>query len=258
MEERPPLSVFVITKNEADRLGAALDAVRSLVREIVVVDSGSTDETVAVASARQARVLHHAWAGYGPQKRFAEEQCSEPWLLNIDADEVCPAGLVAEIRALFASGEPPHPAYRVPIAEQFPGEGTPHRFSYTIAPVRLYRRDAGRYSDSPVHDRVVLSPVCSVGRLRTPIHHRSIRSLSDEIRKLNLYSDMQVEDLARRGRRLGAWRMLTEFPVAFLKAYILRRHALRGRYGFLTAMNFAIFRYMRVAKHLERRWRDPD
>lgn len=250
-----PLSIFLIVRDEADRIGATLAAVEGLGAETVVVDSGSSDETCAIAAAHGARVLHNDWPGYGPQKRFAEKQCAQPWLFNIDADEVCPPELVAEIRALFAKGEPPHRAYRVPIAEQFPGEGVPHRLSYTIAPVRLYRRDAGSYADSPVHDRVELRPGTSVGQLRQRIHHRSIRSLSDELRKLNVYSDMQVADLERRGVRLPGWRILTEFPVAFLKAYLLRRHVVRGRYGFLTAMNYAIYRHLRIAKHLERRWR---
>ncbi|PTW53212.1 glycosyltransferase involved in cell wall biosynthesis [Breoghania corrubedonensis] len=253
---RIPLSIFIITRNEADRIGATLDAVRDISDDIVVVDSGSDDDTRAIAEARGARVLVNPFTGYGAQKRFAEDQCREPWLLNIDADEICPPDLVAEIRALFTDGGPSHQAYRVPIAEQFPGEGAPHRWSYTIAPVRLYHRDAGRYCASPVHDRVDLATGVTPARLRHRIHHRSIRSLSDELRKLNAYSDMQVADLEARGKRLPAWRMVSEFPFAFLKAYLLRRHFVRGRYGFLTAMNHAIYRHMRIAKHLERRWRN--
>ncbi|AXS42698.1 glycosyltransferase family 2 protein [Breoghania sp. L-A4] len=248
-----PLSIFLIAFNEADRIGATIEAVRGLADEIIVVDSGSSDDTRDIAAALGARVLHNDWQGYGPQKRFAEDQCRNDWLLNIDADEICPPALIAEIRALFASGAPSCGAYRVPIAEQFPGEKAPHRWSYTIDPVRLYRRSAGRYADSTVHDRVELAQGTSVGRLRTSIHHRSVRSLSHEIAKLNAYSDMQAENMEARGVRLPFWRILTEFPMAFLKAYVLRRHFLRGRYGFLTAMNYAIYRHLRIAKHLERR-----
>ncbi len=253
MSDALPLSIFLIALNEADRIGDTIEAVRGLADEIVVVDSGSTDATREIAAAHGARVMHNAWQGYGPQKRFAEDQCRNDWLLNIDADEICPPALVAEIRALFAAGTPPCDAYRVPIAEQFPGEREPHRWSYTIDPVRLYRRSSGRYADSTVHDRVELAPGTRVGRLRNRIHHRSVRSLSHEITKLNAYSDMQVENMEARGVRLPFWRILTEFPMAFFKAYVLRRHFLRGRFGFLTAMNYAIYRHLRVAKHLERR-----
>lgn len=95
-----PLSIFIITRNEADRLPRTLAAIRTLSDDIVVVDSGSTDDTVALAAAAGARTLHRDWEGYGPQKRFAEEQCRHPWLLNLDADEWIPPHLADEIREI--------------------------------------------------------------------------------------------------------------------------------------------------------------
>jgi glycosyltransferase involved in cell wall biosynthesis len=249
----PPLSIFIIAKNEADRLPETLRAVRELSDDVVVVDSGSTDGTQQVAADLGARVTYNPWAGYGRQKRFAEDQCRHPWLLNIDADEVVPSDLATEIRALFAKGEPERQAYRIRIAEIFPGEPAPHPLAYALAPVRLYRKDAGRYSSSPVHDRVDLKPGTRVGRLRGYIHHRSVRSLGNQIEKLNRYSDQQADDLDQRGVSIPTWRVFVEFPAAFIKAYIGRRHALRGAYGFLTAMNYAISRHLRIAKHYERR-----
>lgn len=252
---RLPLSIFLIAKNEADRLPQTLRAVRDLSEDIVVVDSGSTDATRALAEAAGARVIHHDWAGYGPQKRFAEEQCRERWLLNLDADEVVPADLSAEIRGLFAAGEPKADAYEIRIAEVFPGEPAPHRLAYALAPVRLYRRDRGRYAASPVHDRVDLQPGAKVARLSGTIHHFSVRSIGDQVAKLNAYSDQQVEDLIARGKAIPAWRVFVEFPAAFFKAYVMRRHFVRGIYGFVTAMNYAFFRWLRVAKAYERRTR---
>ena len=249
----PPLSVFLITLDEADRLGRTLQAVRSLSDDLVVVDSGSTDETRDVARALGARVVERAFDGYGPQKRFAEGLCRHGWLLNLDADEVLPADLATEIAALFAGGEPEADAYRIRIAEIFPGEGAPHPLAYALAPVRLYRRDRGSYNPSPVHDRVDLAAGARVGRLRGTIHHYSVRSIGDQMRKLNAYTDQLAADLDARGERLSVFRLILEFPANFLKAYIGRRHALRGVYGFMTAMNFAFYRYLRVAKHFERR-----
>lgn len=249
----PPLSIFIIAQNESDRIGRTIAAVRGLTDDLVLVDSGSTDGTQAIAADLGARVLHNDWPGYGQQKRFAEEQCRHDWLLNIDADEVLPADLVAEIAALFASGEPTCDAYRIRIAEIFPGEAAPHRFAYALAPVRLYRRDRGRYSASPVHDRVDLAEGARVGKLKGTIHHYSVRSLGEQMDKLNAYSDAQADDLDKRGVTLSAFRLMAEFPANFIKAYIGRRHALRGVYGFMTAMNYAFYRYLRVAKHWERR-----
>ncbi|HEV7326339.1 MAG TPA: glycosyltransferase family 2 protein [Bosea sp. (in: a-proteobacteria)] len=249
----PPLSIFIIVRDEADRIGRTIAAVRGLSDDIVVIDSGSTDGTQAIAANLGARVIERDWPGYGPQKRFAEEQCRHPWLLNLDADEVTPPGLVAEIAALFAKGEPACDAYHLRIAEIFPGEGAPHRFAYALSPVRLYRADKGRYSPSPVHDRVDLSPDAKVGKLKGTIHHYSVRSLGEQMGKLNAYSDAQADDLDARGETLSVFRLVAEFPANFIKAYIGRRHALRGVYGFMTAMNYAFYRYLRVAKHWERR-----
>jgi glycosyltransferase involved in cell wall biosynthesis len=251
-----PLSVFIIAKNEADRIGRTIMAIRALSDDVLVIDSGSSDGTQELAESLGARVLYRPFDGYGAQKRYGEEQCRHEWLLNVDADEVVPERLAAAIRAVFAvPGGPDRDAYRLGIAEIFPGEGAPHPWSYTLWPVRLYRRDRGRYSPSPVHDRVDLVPDARVGRLRPPIHHFSVRSLGAQVEKLNRYSDQQADDLGARGVSIPTWRVFVEFPAAFLKAYFGRRHFVRGTYGFLTAMNYAISRHLRMAKHFEQRRR---
>jgi glycosyltransferase involved in cell wall biosynthesis len=253
-----PLSIFIIALNEADRIGNTIAAVQALSDDIVLVDSGSTDGTQAIAERLGARVIFNPWPGYGQQKRFAEEHCRHDWLLNLDADEVVPADLAAEIAALFAKGAPAADAYKLRIAEIFPGERAPHRFAYALAPVRLYNKAKGRYSPSPVHDRVDLSPDARVARLRGTVHHFSVRSLGEQMEKLNSYSDAQADDLDARGATVSVFRLIVEFPANFIKAYIGRRHALRGVYGFMTAMNYAFYRYLRVAKHWERRLQRRD
>lgn len=249
-----PLSVFIIARDEADRIGPTLAALQGLSDDLLVVDSGSTDATVAVCRAAGARVIERDFDGYGPQKRFAEEQCRHDWLLNVDADEVVSPELAAEIAGLFRRPDgPDRDAYRIGIAEIFPGERRPHRLAYTLRPVRLYRRSRGRYAASPVHDRVEMEPAARVGDLSGLLHHFSVRSLGDQIAKLNRYSDHQADDLRARGVAIPTWRVFVEFPAAFLKAYLGRRHAARGVYGFLTAMNYAISRHLRMAKHYESR-----
>src|SRR5437764_957280 len=94
-----PISAFIIACNEADRIGRAIASVRGWVDEIIVIDSGSSDDTVKVAQSLGARVLTHAWPGYGLQKRFGEEQCKNRWLLNLDADEEVTPELAQEIQA---------------------------------------------------------------------------------------------------------------------------------------------------------------
>lgn len=253
MQTPLPISCFIIAKNEADRIEHAIRSVKDWVAEvIVVVDSASVDGTEEVARRLGADVFKNAWKGYGPQKRFAEDRCRNNWLLNLDADESVTPQLKVEICQLFAKGEPEGDGYEIAIVELYPGEKQPARFAHRLTPVRLYRRDRGRYVDSPVHDRVAFAQNAHIARLNGVMYHRSIRSLADQIAKLDRYSTMQAEDFVARGRRLPLVRIYAEFPLAFLKALIIRRLALRGTYGFLVAMNYAMYRHMRVAKIYEK------
>ena len=249
----PDLSIFIIARNEADRIVRTIEAVRDLSDDIVLVDSGSTDETQTLAAKAGARVLHNDWPGYGPQKRFAEDQCRHRWLMNIDADEWAPPSLVREIREALAHPADDIDGFEIPIAEVFPGEAAPHRVAYALTPVRIYRKDRGRYVDSLVHDRVAFNALPKLKRLSNAIHHFSVRSIGDQLAKLNDYTSQQVKDLALRGKHVPTWRLFVEFPASFFKAYVMRRHALRGIYGFMTAMNYAFYRWLRVAKDVERR-----
>ena len=247
-----PISIFLIAKNEADRIGNTLRAIQELSDDIVVVDSGSTDGTQALAESLGARVIDHPWSGYGMQKRFGEDQCRHPWLLNLDADEVVTPELAREMTALFAKGEPDTSAYAMNIVEVFPGEEKPRPMAYSHVYVRLYRKDVGRFSGSSVHDLVDLQPGTNIVYLKEIVHHYSVRSLGDQLEKFNRYTDQLVDDLDSRGVRIPTWRVFIELPIAFLKAYFGRRHCVHGVYGFLTAMNYAMFRHLRVAKYYER------
>jgi hypothetical protein len=173
--------------------------------------------------------------------------------MNIDADEWVPPSLAQEIREAFAQLEEDIDGFEIPIAEVFPGEAAPHRIAYALTPVRIYRKDRGRYVDSLVHDRVAFSGAPKLKRLSNAIHHFSVRSIGDQLAKLNDYTSQQVKDLALRGKHVPTWRLFVEFPASFFKAYVLRRHALRGIYGFMTSMNYAFYRWLRVAKDVERR-----
>ncbi|GIU67111.1 glycosyltransferase family 2 protein [Candidatus Phycosocius spiralis] len=247
------LSIFIITKNEFDRLERTIAAVRDLSDDIVVIDSGSSDGTIELAQSLGARVIYNPWPGYGAQKRFGEDQCRHAWMLNIDADEVVTHELKEAIRSALSTDNQAPCAFKTDIIEMFPGEIHPHPWAFRISPVRLYHRDIGRYNTSPVHDRVDILPGTTVHHLAGMIEHRSVRSLGDELIKLNAYSDSQADDIDEKGRTFSALRLILEFPLAFLKAYVTRRHCVRGLYGFMTAMNYAFFRYLRLAKYWERR-----
>ena len=252
MSDRLPLSAFIIAKDEADRIGRAIGSVMGWVDEVIVIDSGSTDDTVQVAERLGARVVQNPWPGYGPQKRFGEDQCRNDWLLNLDADEEITSDLRTEIEALFqAELHTSADSWRIMIRDVFAHESEPAPWAYGYHQIRLYDRRKGRFSDSSVHDTVRPLEGTTTKNLNGIMGHRSIRSLNFQVGKYNRYSNMQVEDMRSRGRSLPRWRLLTEFPVAFLKGYFARKYWRYGWWGLILSMNYAHSRFLRVAKAYE-------
>lgn len=250
MSIKLPISVFIIAVDEGDRIGHTIASVKGWVDEIVVVDSGSKDDTVAVSESLGARVIYHAWPGYGLQKRFGEDQCRNEWVLNLDADETVSQPLRDEIIGIFANS-PQHAAWKIKIVEILPGRDEPGPLAHVTTAIRLYNRNHGRYSDSTVHDRVHMKSG-SVGELQNIIEHRSSRGLTHSMDKINRYSSMQAENMiSSGGLAFATLRLAIEFPVAFVKAYILRGYILKGRQGFVNAMVYAFSRFIRIAKYFE-------
>lgn len=246
-----PISIFIIVFNESDRIARTIDVIRDLTDDVVVVDSGSTDGTQAISMSLGAKVRFNPWPGYGLQKRFGEDQCQHSWVLVLDADEVVSENLKAEIRALFHDNGPLFDAYAIRIAEVLPLEKKPRRLAYSHNYIRLYKKTAPRYSPSPIHDLVILGDGMKSGQLKAQVHHYSMRSIGEQLCKFNQYTDDQVADMESQSICLPTWRIFIEFQAAFLKAFFGRRHVTRGVYGYITAMNYAFFRYMRIAKHYE-------
>lgn len=245
-----PVSVFIIAKNEADRIGRTIASVKDWVDEVIVIDSGSSDDTVAVSESLGARVTFNAWRGYGPQKVFGEGLCRNDWLLNLDADEEISPELGAEIRALFAQGLPDKAAYTLPILPLYPFQDSGHRWTAFHHPVRLYRKSMAGFKDSPVHDSVVVREG-GVGHLQGMVIHRSFRSLSHHVDKANEVSTLRARDLFEKGRNPSAFALLTVPLLAFLKSYFLRREFVNGVDGIVVSHMYAFQRFIRLAKARE-------
>lgn len=250
MQHKLPISCFIIAKNEADRIGGAIASVKDWVSEMIVIDSGSSDSTIAVAESLGAKVLHHDWQGYGLQKRFGEEQCQENWLLNLDADETITAALAQEIASHFAQGLPTVSGFVMKVRDLLPGEKTLAPLAHTNLCLRLYDKRKARFSDSPVHDSVIVES----GRtqlLNQPVLHRSFRSIAHMLDKINSYSTEQALNRQQKGLSIPHVRLLIELPFSFFKAYILRAYILRGWRGFIYSCVYAFGRFIRIAKYIE-------
>jgi glycosyltransferase involved in cell wall biosynthesis len=242
---RLPISCFIIAKDEADRIGRTIESVQPWVNEVIVVDSGSTDDTMAVAIRAGARAISNAWPGFGQQKRFAEDQCTNDWLLNIDADEVVTPELCREIEALFANGSPPCVAYGMPVQLVYPGASKPRRWARDHWCIRLYDRRAVRFRASAVHDSVVTGSH-RYGRLQGALHHFSMRSFGDMKRKLNERTWLSVEHAELLSSAGLIPRLLTEMPMNFLKYYITRRHFTGGLMGLRYASIHSWYRFLKI------------
>jgi len=251
-ERVAPVSCYVRTLNEERKIGEVAAAVRNVVDEIVVVDSGSTDATVAIAQSGGARVIHQDWLGRGRQKRFAEDQCRNDYLLDLDADEVVSPELGAEIRALFAEGPPRLPVYELKIVTM-PPVGKPWSKIAVAYRRKLYDRRIARQPDHKAWDQFELPEGVEVGRLSGALLHHSFRDLEHLMQKLNTVSTVRAKETRlHRGRLVVGFRVLFAFPFYFFKHYALRGLFRAGMYGVIVAGISAYARWLRDAKMYER------
>jgi glycosyltransferase involved in cell wall biosynthesis len=246
---RTPISVYIVAKNEADRIGRAIRSVIHWVDEVIVVDSGSSDETVAVAEQLGARVLFLAWSGYGPQKRYAEDQCRNDWLLMLDADEEVSPQLAEEIQEVFRLPVNVD-AFSMKVTDMLPGERRPKWFAYSYEILRIYNRNCGRCSNHVYQDRVEIAQN-NLGELKGRIWHHSFRSWEASVAKLNFYTSQVAKDRVHRRVKFLRLRLFTEFPLQFLKVYFGRRFCLRGSQGLATSITVAYLNLLRLLKTAE-------
>ncbi len=249
-DEAPPLalSVIVITRDEAARLPTCLASV-AFADEIVVVDSGSQDGTVAVAEAAGARVIVTPdWPGFGVQKQRALDAARGRWVLSLDADEWLDDDLAAAIRAIVQAQPRPDEAagFEVDRLSAFCGRWMRAGSWYPDWTLRLVRRERARFTPDRVHERLGVDG--PVARLQGRLLHNSIANLHDALDKMNRYSSGRAADLHARGRRGGLARALGHAAWAFVRSYLLRRGFRDGRLGFVLATLDAQSTYYRYLK----------
>ncbi|WP_208990629.1 glycosyltransferase family 2 protein [Pseudovibrio sp. Tun.PSC04-5.I4] len=150
----PPISILIRAFNEGDRIGRTLESLQGLGQEIVVIDSGSTDNTVEIAESHGARVMYNKWAGFGPQRSFGEQQCRCDWVFYIDADEVVTPELKDEILDLFSAGKPKQACFLVRNTMVLPGDNQPRLFADFRKVPRLYNLKHARIKLDPSYDRM--------------------------------------------------------------------------------------------------------
>jgi len=245
------LSLVVTTLDNAATLERCLEAGRCA-DEIVVLDSGSTDDTVAIARRFGARVATRAFDGYGPQKQAAIDLAANDWVLLLDADEALREETAAAIEALKARGFGAD-AYELPRIEQifWRMQG---RFTRPNFYLRLFDRRVTRMSDMAVH----AAPKCTgkVARIDAPLLHFGEPDIHTKVAKINAYSTWLVPEKRRQGRRGNPWVMVFYPPFYFLRLYLFKRQFTNGWAGFIKSVVGAFYAFLKYAKLYEARRRD--
>jgi glycosyltransferase involved in cell wall biosynthesis len=240
-----PLSAVLITKNEEDTLGEAIESVR-FCDEIVVVDSGSTDRTEFIARERGARVIVNApWPGFVAQRNVAVDAARHDWVLALDADERITASLRDEIQALRCSGFGAA-GYRIPRAAFYLGRWIKATDWWPDPQVRLFDRRRARWEGQLVHESVrVRGPL---GRLHAEMAHYPYKSVSDHLGKIDRYTTLWARQMHAAGRRVRTIDLLFAPNWAFFRNFFLKRGFLLGRAGLTVSALNSYYTYAKLAK----------
>ncbi len=225
--DKLPVTVAIIAFNAASQLGPCLESV-AFADEIVVVDSGSTDDTAAIAAAHGARVEQREWHGFGRQKQHAVAIARHDWVLCLDVDERVTPELAKSIAAAVA--HPRYRAWRMARRNRFLGMWLAHGEGYPDWTVRLFHRAHASWSNDDVHEAVLTT--AEVGRLEGDLLHDSAEDIATYLAKQNRYTTLHAEALFRQGVRASPWRLIASPLVRFVKFYFFRLGFLDGGPGF--------------------------
>ena len=242
------VSATIVTLNEEKNLARALGSL-SCCDELLVVDSGSDDRTVAIAEEHGARVIQRDWSGYADQKNFAAQSAQHEWILSLDADEELSDLLAAQIRRL-KSAKPDVDAYRFPRRARYLGKWIRHSGWYPDPKVRLYDRNKAKWVGGYVHESVVVNG--RIGMLQGDLLHYTCDTIANHIQTVDRYTTLAADELLARGRRVG-WLDLCLAPVwTSLKTYFLKLGFLDGVEGLAIAYMAGFYVFAKHAK--ARKW----
>lgn len=244
VKEKIPLSVAIIAKDEEQNLPDCLESIR-FAEQIVVIDSGSTDSTVMIARSFGCQVFNEPWRGFGAQKQFAIDQCTQPWVLLLDADERIPPETESVIRRIVASGAGETVGYSFPRKNFFQGRWIRHLWGKDRV-VRLFRKGMGRMTDARVHEAVEVSG--SVKALDVPLEHYTESSLSRLLLKMDHYTTLGAQEAFDEGKRASVWTAAFLSLFAFLQSYILKRGFLDGVQGLTLSIAESVSKFFKYAK----------
>lgn len=249
----PKLTVTIIARDEAAHIAAALTSV-AWADERIVVDSGSTDDTVAIARPLATRVEVREWPGYGAQKNTAAALASHDWVLSLDADERVSPALADEIRRVLVA--PTAAAYRMPRVTWYLGQWIRSTDWYPDSALRLYNRSQATWGDELVHESLHVRG--AIGTLTGELEHRPYDDVADHVARINHYTTLAAAQMHRQGRRAGGWQLVGHPVAAFLRNYVARGGFRQGLAGLVVSLLNATYVLLKFAKLHELRLTGSD
>lgn len=240
----PKISLFIIAKNEADKIAACIESAKSLVSDIVVVDSGSTDNTASVCRQLGARVYDHAFEGFTQQKNFALSQVNTEWALSLDADETLTPELAEEIRQAVQT--PDIDGYELPRINDFLGKRMTHGGLKKEYILRLARTNKAKYEGGLVHEKLVVTG--ATRKLNNVFVHYSYPTIESYFEKFNKYTTLAAQTMYQNGKKFHLVKVLLTIPFEFFRRYILKAGFLDGLRGLVWASFSAFYVFVKYIK----------
>ena len=231
----------MLTLNEEDRLPLTLVPVQEFAQWLIV-DTGSTDSSIAMARKAGAEVIQRPWEGYSITRMKHFQQASQEWILWIDADEVITPALMEELRQLFSS-PPKHRAYKLNRMIYFEGKWIKHGDWFPDWNIRLFHRDSWSMEERAVHESLDIQG--SVGELQAPLEHHSFRSWQDKEQRSAKYAELWAKMQSEKGKKASRLAPLTRGIWKFIRGYILKAGILDGKIGFQIALSNAKETYLK-------------
>ena len=243
MTRTDTLSVVIVAKNEARNIADCV-ASAAFADEVLVLDSGSTDNTSALAAQAGARTLQTDWPGYGPQVARGIRMATGTWVLSLDADERITPALRAEVQAAIRSGAAD--GYRIPRLSEFCGRFIHHSGWRPDHTLRLARREVAGFTDHFLHAHMTVAG--RVADLQSNLVHYSYPDIHDVLEKLDRYSSGHARDMLQAGKTASVGKAVWHGVMAFLRTYIVRRGFLDGQHGLMLAVYNAEYTYYKYIK----------
>ncbi len=242
-----PISVVIITKNQAIKLRTTIEAIKPLTNDIVVIDALSQDDTVAVARACGARVFERAWTGYSDQKNFGNRQAKNDWILSIDDDEVVSKELTENIKKVFFSMSN-FDAFDLPFRTVFCGKLIRFGGWNPESHIRLFDKRTINWNTDAVHEGLTIQPNHRVEKLSGYVYHHTVDTLEQFYAKTDRYSTLFAERSLQQGRKTSFLKIYLSPIFRFLREYIFRLGFLDGYYGLIIAKDNARYTYLKYKK----------